>query len=218
MKTKQTIPCELRIPKLYKAWHSMIDRCDNPKNKWYMRYGGRGIVVCDEWKKYVSFAIWSLNNGYEEGLSIDRKDNDGNYSPTNCRWVSIKTQQNNRCSNRLITINGETKTVSEWADKYDINYNTVLQRMKYGMNPVTALTTVHKYRGYGIPVRCIETGETFSSARVAAETYGVSLGAIAKAARSRRKSCGVTWEQIYDEIPEKKRCTSYRKIGADIEK
>lgn len=196
----------------------MIDRCNNPQNKFYHRYGGRGITVCKEWHDYVEFAAWSLSNGFDVGLSIDRINNNGNYEPCNCRWVSMKNQQNNRCNNRLITINGETRTVSEWCDKYQINYNTVLQRMKYGIDAEVALTRTHKYRGYGIPVQCIDTGEKFPSSKVAAEKYGVSLGMIARAARTGCNACGMKWKQIYDEIPEKKRYSSYRKMGAEIEK
>jgi len=203
--TRKTYPKEVHNKKLYKAWHAMLNRCNNPKNKYYSRYGGRGICVCDEWNDYIKFAYWAFENGFSENLSIDRIDNDGNYEPDNCRWVTMKVQHNNRSGNRLITINGITKTVSEWCDEYDINYNTVLQRMKYGKDIMTALTMTHKYRGNGIPVRCIDTGEMFSSSKEAAEKYGVTLGMIARAARTGCLSCGKRWEQIYDEIPEKKR-------------
>lgn len=208
---------ELWMRKLYKSWFAMLDRCSNPNNKCYARYGGRGISVCNEWNNYEEFARWSIKNGFAEGLSIDRIDNNGNYDPSNCRWVSIKIQQNNRSTNRLITIGGITKTVSEWCDKYDINYNTVLQRMKYGIDAETALKRVHKYRGYGIPVRCIDTGETFKSSKDAADKYGVTLGMIARAARTGCKAKGMRWEQIYNEVPEKKRAR-YKKNGTEIEK
>ena len=89
--------------------------------------------------------------------------------------------------------------------------------MKYGLDAEEALTRSHKYRGYGIPVRCIDTGEIFKSSKEAAEKYNVSLGMIARAARTGCKAKGMRWEQIYDEIPEKKRI-SYRKIGAEIGK
>jgi hypothetical protein len=86
------------------------------------------------------------------------------------------------------------------------------------MDAKTALTRAHKYRGYGIPVQCIDTGERFQSSKEAAEKYGVSLGMIAKAARTGCNACGMKWKQIYDEIPERKRFSSYRKMGAEIER
>ena len=78
-------------------WHNMKKRCYDPKNKDYYNYGGRGISICDEWlqDKY-SFIEWSLDNGFEEGLEIDRIDNNGNYEPSNCRYVTRKENRNNR--------------------------------------------------------------------------------------------------------------------------
>jgi hypothetical protein len=83
--------------KLYGVWSAMKSRCLNPNNKNYKYYGARGITVCQEWKEsFKCFYDWAMANRYQEGLTIDRKNNDGNYDPENCQWVSMKIQGNNR--------------------------------------------------------------------------------------------------------------------------
>jgi hypothetical protein len=125
---------------LYKIWASMKSRCYNPHNKRYLNYGGRGITVCEEWKKdYMSFRKWAYANGYDENAdfmkcTLDRTDTNGNYEPSNCRWVTMKEQANNKTNNRLLTYNGETLTASQWADKIGINRDTLWQRYKRNPN------------------------------------------------------------------------------------
>ena len=81
--------------KLYAVWSCMKQRCNNPKNKRWNRYGGRGIKICEEWENsFDSFREWALSNGYKEGLTIDRINNDGNYEPDNCRWATYRAPQN----------------------------------------------------------------------------------------------------------------------------
>lgn len=88
--------------KLYKVWRSMINRCEYKKNVDYDNYGGRGIRICKEWRNnYIVFKDWSLNNGYKEGLTIDRKDNDGNYEPSNCQWITFLENIRKRASNKI---------------------------------------------------------------------------------------------------------------------
>ena len=88
--------------RLYNTWKCMRQRCNNPNNTSYEHYGGRGISICDEWNDYVNFRNWAYANGYDDTLSIDRINNDGNYEPSNCRWVNNEIQTNNQSRNRII--------------------------------------------------------------------------------------------------------------------
>ena len=101
--------------RLHNIWCSMRQRCEKPNCSGYRKYGAKGIRVCDEWQQFESFMAWSLSNGYNDTLSIDRIDPLGNYEPSNCRWVTQKEQQNNRTNNIHITCNGETHSPLEWS-------------------------------------------------------------------------------------------------------
>jgi len=97
----RSVTHNLHHTRLYKVWCDMKKRCDNPRNKSYKYYGGRGICVCDEWKEFESFNRWAFDNGYDENAprwecTIDRIDNDSNYEPLNCRWVTMEVQNNNK--------------------------------------------------------------------------------------------------------------------------
>lgn len=122
--------------KLYEVWCSMKRRCELPSVHSYKYYGGRGISVCDEWKEsFVAFRDWAYKNGYKYGLSIDRIDNNGNYEPSNCRWVTMKEQANNQSSTLKIEYKGETKTLHEWAENLGVKSHTLYQRIyKLGWN------------------------------------------------------------------------------------
>lgn len=116
--------------KLYSVRRTMIQRCTNVNSESYCRYGGRGIKVCEEWlDSFEAFRKWAYENGYKEGLTIDRIDNNGDYEPSNCRLVSMKVQSNNRSDNIHYELNGVTHTLSEWCDIYSVNYDLVKQRM-----------------------------------------------------------------------------------------
>lgn len=114
----------------------MKRRCYNPEEKFYKDYGGRGIKVCDDWmdKKegHSNFQKWAVENGWEEGRSIDRIDVNGNYEPSNCRWATPEEQANNRRNNNYVTINGVTKTTSEWARQIGISQNAFTGRINSG--------------------------------------------------------------------------------------
>lgn len=107
--------------RLFIIWCSMRDRCYNVNNKRYDCYGGRGITICDEWNEYIPFRDWAINNGYDDTLTIDRIDVNGNYEPSNCRWATIIEQANNKRSNVLIEYNGETHTAAEWGKMLNIS-------------------------------------------------------------------------------------------------
>jgi hypothetical protein len=121
----------------------MKHRCGDLNDK---NYGGKGISVSDGWKDYKNFYDWSIANGYEDKLTIDRKDNNGNYYAENCRWVTMKNQQRNRSDNHLLTYNGDTKPMSEWAEACGMNYYTLVRRIKSLWSIPDALT--RPVRGY----------------------------------------------------------------------
>lgn len=128
--------------RLYRKWQSMKARCYQPNSTKYKNYGGRGITVCDQWRSdYAAFRDWALANGYEDGLTIDRIDVNGNYEPSNCRWTTQKKQQNNRSNNRMLTYNGETKSLTEWAEDTGISEMVLRARItKLGWSVERALT------------------------------------------------------------------------------
>jgi hypothetical protein len=133
---------------LYNSWHSMLYRCENENDPRYYDYGGRGIQVCREWHDIKLFYEWAIQNGYKEGLSIDRIDVNGNYEPSNCRWADRITQQNNMRKNRLLVVNGETKTVANWARAYGIDYGVLMSRLQRGWNEEKALKSpvIHRHK------------------------------------------------------------------------
>lgn len=124
----------------------MKTRCYNPKYDSYCNYGGRGISICDEWldKKigFVNFYKWSIENGYEEHLTIDRVNNDGDYEPSNCRWISKHDQSYNRRTNVVIDINGVKKTINEWSVESGIDRRTIAWRFKNGKENDNLLSCV----------------------------------------------------------------------------
>ncbi|MYW24988.1 hypothetical protein GTY48_15580 [Bacillus thuringiensis] len=114
--------------RLYGIWKGMKDRCFLPTKKRYEDYGGRGITVCKEWLDYSNFKEWSMSNGYEEHLTIERKDFNGNYTPNNCEWIPLEEQLKNTRRSVFITYEGETRVLSDWARYFGINYQTLKGR------------------------------------------------------------------------------------------
>lgn len=118
-----------KADRLRNIWRGMKRRCNNPKEPCYSHYGARGITVCDDWlHNFGAFAEWSLANGYSDNLTIDRIDNNGNYCPENCRWITHDEQQRNRTNNVRIEHDGESKTISEWSRLLGISDKTLYKR------------------------------------------------------------------------------------------
>ena len=116
--------------RLHTIWDKMKARCYNKNSTAYKNYGGRGIKVCQEWlDDFMNFYNWSMNNGYQEGLTIDRIDSDSSYEPNNCRWTDRKTQNRNRRNTKYVTYRGETKPLAEWCEILDLKYYTVRARI-----------------------------------------------------------------------------------------
>src|SRR5699024_6277604 len=100
--------------RLYKVYESMKQRCLNPNNDSYHHYGGRGITICEKWvKDYSNFYKWATSNGYRDNLTIDRIDVNGNYTPSNCRWVGWEEQSTNKRNTIRVRVNGEELTIQE---------------------------------------------------------------------------------------------------------
>lgn len=127
--------------RLHNTWSGIRARCYCKTDYHYQWYGARGIRMNDAWKDdYAAFKEWALDNGYSPELSLDRIDNNGNYTPDNCRWTTQKAQSNNTRRNRMITAFGETLTLAQWAEKSGIPYHTLKRRIYLGWTPEDALT------------------------------------------------------------------------------
>lgn len=119
----------------------MKERCNNPKNKQYKYYGAKGVKVCYEWNDFEVFYNWACKSGYKDGLTIDRKDVNGNYEPSNCRWITQQEQANNTTRNRNIEYNGKIQNITQWAKELDIDRNTLYARFRNGWSVEKAFTT-----------------------------------------------------------------------------
>lgn len=128
--------------RLYNIWQRMRQRCYDSNYDSWKYYGFKGITVCDDWKNsFEKFYDWAMANGYEDHLTIDRKENDRGYSPENCRWVTYKEQANNRTNNKILEFNGESHTITEWANITGMSLTTLWSRLDSGWSVEKALTT-----------------------------------------------------------------------------
>lgn len=131
---------------VYKAYSGIKTRCYNKQSVAYKNYGDRGITMCDEWKNDFNFFYdWAINNGYADGLEIDRINVNGNYEPDNCRWATPLVQSRNRRSNKYIEYNGERLTYAEWSYRLSSDRHLVGTRIKNGWDEISAITK---------PVKC----------------------------------------------------------------
>lgn len=128
--------------KIYRVWRSMKQRCYNENTNGYEHYGGKGIYVCEEWLDSKAFFDWAYENGYHEGLSIDRIDPNGPYCPENCRWATSVEQNNHTSRNHMLTFDGKTMSMADWSRETGISYNAIKSRInKHGWSVERALTT-----------------------------------------------------------------------------
>lgn len=121
--------------RLYQIWINMRRRCTDQREKDYPRYGGRGITICPEWSaSFETFRDWALANGYRNDLTLERRNNDGPYSPENCKWATLQEQANNRRDNVTVTVNGKTHTLAEWERILGIRYGALRDLKSDGKN------------------------------------------------------------------------------------
>jgi hypothetical protein len=132
---------------LYVLWTGIKTRCYNPNEKIYPYYGGRGIRLCERWHNFVAFES-DMGPRPSPKHSIDRIDNNGDYTPENCRWATRLEQSGNRRNNIQLTHNGETHHVKEWARRVGLTYETLLVRVKRGWSTDKALTTPARVGNY----------------------------------------------------------------------
>lgn len=129
------------------VWRTMLQRCDNQSHTHYHIYGGRGITVCNEWRDYANFKAWALANGYDESAprgkcTLDRIDNNGNYEPSNCRWIDMREQcKNRRNPTQIFEYGGVRHTLSEWADIVGLKTKVIRERLRNGWEMEKALYT-----------------------------------------------------------------------------
>lgn len=124
----------------YWVWANMIQRCNNPNHVSWKWYGAKGIKVCERWKDFALF--WEdMGEDWEKGLTLDRKENDKDYCPENCRWATTHEQRMNDSHGLTVTVNGETKRLTEWCRIFKIKAPTVRQRIRNRWTILDALST-----------------------------------------------------------------------------
>ena len=123
-------------------WQNMKQRCYNSKKPEFKYYGGKGVVVCEDWlQNSKAFCDWAMSHGYNDNLTLDRIDRNGNYEPSNCRWVDMTTQANNKKNNHFLTYKGKTQTIAQWSRETGLSANLIVKRInRQKWSPERALT------------------------------------------------------------------------------
>lgn len=186
---------------IYARWKHIKARCYNSNGKQYKDYGGRGIRVCDEWldkeNGFMNFYNWAMENGYREDLTIDRIDNNGNYEPDNCRWVSHKVQNNNTRRSHRITYNGETHSLTEWSKILNIKLSTLSNRInikKWSINKAfeKSVENGKKINQYDLNGNFIKQWDKISDAFGSKKTPHI----IDCCKRKRKQAFGYIWRYV----------------------
>ncbi len=130
-------------PRVYRTWKSMRQRCENPNDSGYENYGGRGISVCERWKSFESF-LEDMGHPPTQKHTLDRKDVNGNYCKLNCQWATYKAQGNNKRNNRILTLDGVSRTMSQWNEFLGLGHGLIKDRLRRGWSVEKALNTPRK--------------------------------------------------------------------------
>mgnify|MGYP001093194784 CR=1 FL=1 len=130
----------------FAVWRSMLDRCRLPSHQAWHNYGARGIAVCERWQTSFENFWADMGPAYRRGLTLDRKDNNGHYTPSNCRWVTSRVQANNTGFNRIVETPDGEMTVAQASRRYGVKQNTILYRLGHGWPDTKAVTTPPNFR------------------------------------------------------------------------
>lgn len=192
---------------IYWAWKAMKQRTLNPKCRAYKNYGKRGIGICEDWLEFEPFCEWSLSNGWEKGLDLDRIDNNGDYSPENCRWVTRRENVNNRRKTILLTVDVTTKPLTDWAEEIGCDRALITSWVKtrgkqYAEQRIAeALSDGYKRRDFSrnhtkTPVICVETQRRFESIKEAGRIMDINSGNIFRAIQTGGTAGGYHFAKI----------------------
>lgn len=171
--------------KEWDAWSSMVQRCTNPNNKRYYSHGGRGITICDRWIKSFENFLSDMGRAPSKGHSLERKDNDGNYEPSNCKWATKIEQANNKRTNIRIHFNGRTQTLKQWCDELSLPYLRVKARIHRGYSPEVAFSDTPK--GIRIDSILLELDGRTQTITQWSKELGISYTKIRRLARKKEK-------------------------------
>lgn len=127
--------------RLFRIWSGIKSRCFNTNVREYKSYGGCGITICNEWLQFEIFHKWAFENGYSDILTIERKDVNDDYCPSNCYWIPLSDQSKNRTTSKFLTVDGETKIMADFAKQYGISSATIYGRLKSGWSETRAVKT-----------------------------------------------------------------------------